>query len=309
MTKILVGALAVFAMSLMPNTKAGSAESTLGTSGQSSASQLMLTALAEPGSPQPGQTFKLMEDLHLSFGLKIWFNTWEDSKFGENLPSPHIIKDSSSGVGYIPTFGLRYKDFFLSASGMFATAYKFDAPPSLTSITGARSFGASRQEADINLGYYLHPMLAVSVGYKGIYQTLHVPKQVVGTDPFSCGAPQPSQYNFDYNGLTVGLAANVPLGKGGLDLLPWGLTIYGNAGGGYMFEHAFKCVSLGNHAAYGVGELGLAYKPGELPLVFTVGYKYQLLNTQLNSTFKSFFNKNSVDDVTRGPLIGLILVF
>ena len=322
MTKVLVGALAVFAVSLMSSTKARSAEYTLsGASGQSSASQIMLTALAEPGSPQAGQTLKLTDDLHLSFGLKIWFNTWEDSKFGRQVPigSPNrIVNMQDDGIGYIPTLGLRYKDFFTSASGMFATAYKFNAPPGgipipvnppQTILTG---IGASRQEADVNFGYYVHPMLAVSIGYKGIFQTLHVPGNVAGLinpDSIACG-PEPSQLKYAYNGPTVGLSANVQLGQGGLGLLPWGLGIYGNLGGGYMFEsHSRVCNSFGNHAAYGVGELGLAYKPGQLPLLFTVGYKYQLLNTQLNNNFKNAFNQNSVDDVTRGPLIGLIFVY
>ena len=72
---------------------------------------------------------------------------------------------------------------------------------------------------------------------------------------------------------------------------------------------SFECAQLGNHAAYFVVEGGLAYKPSQLPLAFTVGYKYQLLNTQLTSGFKRLFGTNSVNDVTSGPLIGLIFVY
>ena len=216
-------------------------------------------------------------------------------------------------IGYIPTLGVRYKDFFASASGMFATAYKFDVPSTFTQLHGGLTgFGASRQEADVNFGYYIHPMLGVSIGYKGIFQTLRIESPPAGGPTGSgCSIPiEPSQQKYNYNGPTVGLSTNVPLGEGGLGLLPWGLNLYGNSGGGYMNATAsFKCAQLGNHAAYFVVEGGLAYKPSQLPLAFTVGYKYQLLNTQLNSGFKSHFGTNSVNDVTSGPLIGLIFVY
>jgi len=261
-----------------------------------------------PGEQPTDKTVQITDDLRFSFGLKLWFNKWENAKFGTN-PGPHILHMDDNSIGYIPTLGLRYKDFFISASGMFATAYKFDVPLSFTQINGDTSFGASRQEADINFGYYIHPMIAASIGYKGTFQTLHIQDHLVGQNPLNRPSPTPAQVKYTYNGPTVGLSTNIPFGEGGLGLLPFGLNLYGNAGGGYLFTStSFKPVEFGNHAAYGVVEGGLAYKPDQLPLVFTVGYKYQLINTQLNSTFKQLFRTNSVNDITSGPLIGLIFV-
>lgn len=277
-----------------------------------------------PGEQPTDKTVPITDDLRLSFGLKLWFNKWENAKFGLNNPDPHIVHMNDSSIGYIPTLGLRYKDFFISASGMFATAYKFDVPLAFTEqstptpgippgqpgfVPGDTSFGASRQEADVNFGYYIHPMLGASIGYKGTFQTLHIQNNVVGGHPRGRPEPTPSQIKYRYNGPTVGLSTNVPFGEGGLGLLPFSLNLYGNAGGGYLFTStSFKPVEFGNHAAYGVVEGGLAYKPDQIPLVFTVGYKYQLINTQLNSNLKQLFRTNSVNDITSGPLIGVIFV-
>lgn len=278
-----------------------------------------------PGEQPTDKTVPISDDLHFSFGLKLWFNKWVNGKFGFNNPDPQILEMHGNGLGYIPTLGLRYKDFFISASGMFATAYKFNVPLAFTEqstptpqfkpgepgfVPGDTSFTASRQEADVNFGYYIHPMIAASIGYKGTFQTLHIQNNLVGGHPRFRPEPTPSQIKYTYNGPTVGLSTNVPLGEGGLGLLPWGLNVYGNAGGGYLFTStSYQPVDIGNHAAYGVVEGGLAYKPDQIPLVFTVGYKYQLINTQLNSSFKSLFRTNSTNDVTSGPLIGLIFVY
>ena len=268
MTKILVGALAVFAMSLVPSTRARSAESTLGTSGQSSASQLMLTALAEPGS----QTVQVTDDLHFSFGLKIWFNKWQNAKFGLGTNPDHILNMDDSGIGYIPTLGVRYKDFFTSASGMFATAYKFDVPSTVHSTTSRISLvsePAAKKLMSISGIMYTQCWRfrsGIRVFFKLSAFRNHLLEQPTVTRMPAC-AIEPSQQKYNYNGPTVGLSTNVPLGEGGLGLLPWGLNIYGNGGGGYMNATAsFECAQLGNHAAYGVVEGGLAYKPSQLPL-------------------------------------------
>ena len=156
MPKIIIVALAAFAISLMPSTKARSAENILlGAFGQPSASQLMLTALAEPGSPQVGKTVQVTDDFRFVVGYRLWLNYWQTNIF---KVSPTIVDpDNDAGcpnslcvinvrgspptinqfaAASIPTLGVRYKDFFASTSVMISPNYNF---PTATEIVAVSS--------------------------------------------------------------------------------------------------------------------------------------------------------------------------
>jgi len=60
-----------------------------------------------------------------------------------------------------------------------------------------------------------------------------------------------------------------------------------------------------NHATYGTVEGGLAFKPGQLPLVFTAGYKWQILNTRIEN---SGVGGKNAPDITRGVMLGVSFV-
>src|SRR5205807_304440 len=81
-----------------------------------------------PGHPTTDRSVQLSDDLHLSLGFRVWVNDW--STFGgvDNPPFPMAIFSTDDWKpGYIPTVGLRYKDFLVSASGMFTPRYHFHA--------------------------------------------------------------------------------------------------------------------------------------------------------------------------------------
>ncbi len=247
---------------------------------------------AEKPRPAPRLIDGMPDDLHLSIGFRAWFNNWLNGKFfaGSGACAKCIVQLDDSSVGYIPTIGVRYKDFFVSASGMLGAHY--------TNKNTSCCPHSSRQEVDVNAGYYIHPSIALSLGYKGVFQ------QFKGTPAF------PPTDHVNYNGPTLGISANVPIPEGGL--LPSGFSVYGSGGGGYMWATQSSCCSISNHAWYGAMEGGLAYKLDTLvpvPLVFTAGYKYQILWTTFRHKFGTFGESHS-QDVTRGPIIGVTaLVF
>jgi|RhiMetdeSRZDD1v2_1073273.scaffolds.fasta_scaffold545461_2 hypothetical protein len=341
MRKIITVALVAFAISLIPSTKARSAENVLlGALDQPSASQLMLTALAEPGSPQVGKTAQVTDDLRVSVGYRLWLNFWQTSivKINTQVVDPdipqNIINITQPGssptidqfaAASIPSVGVRYKDFFASTSVMISPYY-YSTANQIVSGTGPvgtisethtflldHKVRASRIEADINFGYYIHPWIALTMGYKGIFQRFRDQvtefdiSSVHGTvDTSSCPSPTQrtlfctntsSKSNTDYNGGTLGIAANIPIPEGGW--IPTGFSIYGNGAGGGMGATGFK------YALYGTVDVGATYKLTALPLIFSVGYKYQIIRSQT----KGNASENHINDYTRGAILGINYVF
>jgi hypothetical protein len=194
---------------------------------------------------------------------------------------------------------LRYKDFFVSASGFFNNTYSADllnvGPPLF--VPALSDQHAKRKEADVNAGYYIHPWIALSAGYKHISMDFTV-----------SGIPSSILSNkYSYNGPTLGAAVSIPIPEGGL--LPSGLTVYGNGAGGYLWTHGNTqngASQVSNYAYYGVLEGGVAFKFARLPIALTGGYKFQALNMHYKSQASTNLSgRNSQTDVMRGPIIGV----
>jgi hypothetical protein len=272
----------------------------------------------------------LGKDLFLTVGLDVWPHQWQTGTapvFGVNAQSVSTI-----GVGLIPTIGLRYKEnFFLTASYMWTPDYDFGK----TVATGFLANGspqtfeadltATRQEADFIIGYSPLDWLGIAIGYKGIfrdYSFRHV---------FHIIPPSPTFDSLDnyevktyYNGPIFGLV-------GGTKIKESGFSIAGNAFGGYLFTSCSRisnntpstppCPQVSN-GPYAATKLWLRYNPTTLPqLSFTLGYRVQLINTDIKSTSswpRSNFestgldlgpNTSNVIDITHGPIFGLAYGF
>ena len=255
-------------------------------------------ALAQiPGQQPTDKTVQLADDLHLTVGFRSWFNSWTSP--GKFFIGGVALETTSDGIGYIPTLGVRYKDFFVSASGFFNNTYSADllnvGPPIF--LPALFDQHAKRKEADVNVGYYIHPWIALSAGYKHISMDF-----TVSGIPSSALSAQ-----YSYNGPTLGAAVSIPIPEGGL--LPSGLTVYGNGAGGYLWTHGNTqngASLVSNHAFYSVLEGGLAYKFASLPVALTGGYKFQALNMHYKpGQSQSLAGRNSQTDVMRGPIVGV----
>jgi hypothetical protein len=262
-----------------------------------SSSEPARLALAQTPGQQPGdRTAQMGDDLHFTVGYRAWFNSWTTpgkvvlgSQFGAVR-----LETTSDAIGSIPTVGVRYKDFFASASGFFANDYTAD----LIRVSNVNfDQHSKRREADVNVGYYIHPWIALSAGYKHIGMDITI--QGVPSNIFEA--------SYSYNGPTLGAAVSIPLPEGGL--LPSGLTVYGNGAGGYLWTHGNRqngANTVSNHSFYSVLEGGLAYKFASLPVALTGGYKFQALNMHYKSQESSALaGRNSGTDVMRGPIIGV----
>ena len=269
---------------------------------QSSSEPTRLAAAQVPGQQPTDKTVQLADDFHFTVGFRTWFNSWTSpGKFFTCSFGCSGLDTTSDGIGYIPTAGVRYKDFFVSASGFFAERYSADLLNDIVFGNFRLNQHADRREVDVNAGYFIHPWIALTAGYKHIDMDLTV-----------SGIPSTALENkYNYNGPTLGMAVSIPIPEGGL--LPSGLSAYGNGAGGYLWTHGNRqngADKISNYAFYGVLEGGLAYKIASLPVAFTGGYKFQGLNMHYrHGTSVLLSGRNSQTDVMRGPIIGASYIY
>lgn len=251
---------------------------------------IMMTAISVDMAAAEGS------DFHASIGYKAWLNQWQTSYIGAT--GTHILSMTSDyEFTSIPVLGLRYKDFFLSGSYYMET--KFDFPdvsyevtdPSVGTIIETLSASAKRSEWDASFGYYVHPSIAVSVGYKRIAQEY--------TDRYSSPGIiyTPSEFTSKttYKGPTLGILVNAPIGSG--------VGIYGNLAYGPL-KGKFEGESSSFNAPYVLAESGLNYKFEKAPLLINLGYRYQSLDSKPKD-----MGGQIGPDVTKGMVFGLSYIF
>lgn len=297
---------------------------------QSNSSQIMLSAVAEPGSPVVGTSYSVTDRLNFVVGYRLWLNYWQTTiaKVPSVIPDPHgdpsaVVTITDVGdapninqfaAASIPSVAVRYGNFFGSASVMISPDYHFPTKkgqlvsgrttdPINDAIFGVHNFSVdhkvtgSRNEVDVNLGYYIHPWIALTLGYKGVFQKLKDKSTSTNLTHASPVRTTTETTHPQYNGGTIGIATTIPIPEGGW--IPTGFSLYGNGGGGPMGSNEFS------YAWYGTIDAGLAYKPTNLPLLFTGGYKFQIINSKTHSGA----SENHIIDYTRGAILGISYVF
>lgn len=273
---------------------------------------------AMPGQTEIGQS-SFLGDIRVSVGVKMWINSWE--KF---LPDPYAVvmytDRSASELAPIPTVAVKYKDFFISGSYFSNTSYGFSVLQ--TAPTFSRSpfpinlppgtpvhvgIDATREEWDVNLGYFLHPNLAFVVGYKNIDQTFTSTASIAD----SRGQLIPGlgstvvHTKVDYSGPMLGLVGVFPLGHG--------FGLYGNFAYGFLTADFHGYAGANSKSAqYILADGGLSWtyrfddSLAELPLASASifgGYRYQSIEVS------NAIPGKTGSDYTKGFVVGLNLTF
>ncbi|MBI3753587.1 MAG: hypothetical protein HY266_06025 [Deltaproteobacteria bacterium] len=242
-----------------------------------------------------------------SVGYKAWLNTWLTS-YTKNVSQSgaNITTITSDGVvASIPTISLKIENFFISGSYFLSTAYNFPAytetiqnvsgaPSTSTAYTLKTEASAKRNELDLNIGYYFHPAVAVTVGYKQVGQEYTTKASGTGL------VTTTSQSTTTYTGPTIGIMGIAPIGGG--------FMVYGNGAYGIM-KAKYTGSSDQDNASYGSSELGFMYRPADW-IMFNLGYKYQYINTDVTTNNPSYSGYNKLaPDVTQGYILGANLIF
>jgi hypothetical protein len=257
---------------------------------------LLVTGFTNTASADTEETTKVGSDIYFTLGYKTWFNTWQTpfnsfpAEGGANIMS----LTSESVAAPIFSASLKISDFLIAGSYMKTPDYDFpDSEDVLnTSTTGTGAFyvfgtSASRKESDINLGYYVAPAMAITIGMKNVKQTyndLYADRSIFSTSWTK------------YSGPIVGITGGGALGAG--------FAFYGNLSYGFL-KGEFEGDPEKFDATYSSTELGIAYRPVSF-LSFLVGYKYQTIDTKITDPA---FNGQVALDVTKGFILGANLTF
>lgn len=207
----------------------------------------------------------------VSVGVRAWHTDWttfsyftDDGTPPQNLALTQVSADAE--ITLMPLISVRYGNWLGSVSGLPSTDFAFP------------SGSGTREEFDANLGYFVMPSLALTVGYKRVSQS-----------------DGPNRYRPE--GPVVGVTANAPLAG------VW--SMYGSLGVGWLETPSGDAIDF--EADYRLAELGLAYTLGgnRMPRnwTFTGGYRFQVL------TSKDAFNSEDGRDTTQGFTLGVMATF
>ena len=227
------------------------------------------------------------EGMNLVLGLKLW-----QSQFSIQIPFPVTVGgerltpvESEAALVFIPQLSLRYRDWVATLSTQIAKDY------SILFYDGSSLLTIGRSEVDFNLGYYVVPGLAASLGYKRFKLKLDN-----ATDSFT--------------GPTFGLSGTAPLGSD--------LSLYAAAGFASLKDSAPARAGLaspGSRAKYQLTEVGLAYALSGASIArtagLTLGYRTQTLKapTTLRGTTPGSSYKADARHQSSGVTLGLVAAF
>jgi hypothetical protein len=271
-----------------------------------SAGLIALAMLAGPSSARADfdRVFPLGSDFLMTAGVKLWAASWQTGNFSfTSQEGSNSASYGAAAAAAIPSISFKMKNVFLSASALSSGEFDFPAQTDMISLSGAGGTAtlletdskATRDEVDANLGVYVTPGLAFSVGYKGITQEFTVKNRSL-SGPATI--PTTTVGKTKYAGPTFGMLVGAPLGGG--------FTAYGNFVGGILSQEFEPSVPgpAEPDSFYEGAELGVVFKAKNTPLSFTVGYKYQVID---NTTNDKAFKDQNVIDLTRGFIFGLNL--
>ena len=210
---------------------------------------------------QPGPSF--------SIGLRAWNTQWDTFSYDANAGGDPIVTQSPAEdkLVLLPVLSMRWRDFTGSVSLYPSNEHDF--------VNGARG---TRKEFDLNVGYFVIPTVALTLGYKKIEQ-----------------ADGPTTYAL--SGPVIGVSGTAPLASD--------LALYGSFGMGRLKSTSSSTVKF--DADYRLSELGVAYT---LPMAtfvkaitFTAGYRTQVL------TSKEALGNQDGRDLTQGFTFGALASF
>ncbi len=212
--------------------------------------------LAQAQSPAPS----------VSVGLRAWHTQWDTFSYTTDLNGDPVViqAPAKDKLVMLPVLSVRWRDFTGSLSLYPSTDYEF--------VNGDRG---SRKEFDVNLGYFITPGVALTIGHKKI-------EQRGGSDVYELTGP------------VLGISGTAPLGHD--------FSLYGSFGMGKMKSTGSSTVKF--DAEYRLSELGAAYTVPTGTFVkavtFTLGYRTQVL------TSKEATANQDGRDLTQGFTFGVL---
>lgn len=205
----------------------------------------------------------------VSVGLRAWHTQWDTFSYDTNQFGDPVVTQAPARdkLVLLPVLSMRWRDFTGSISLYPSTDHDF--------VSGERG---TRKEFDVNVGYFVTPGVALTLGYKKVEQG------------GSSGV-------YALSGPVAGVSGTAPLGRD--------LALYGSFGMGWMKSTASSTVKF--DADYRLSEFGAAYTLPTSTFVkavtFTLGYRTQVL------TSKNATASQDGRDLTQGFTFGALASF
>ncbi len=262
------------------------------------------------GAGQSGENWSIV------VGAKAWRNEWDlPLEFRADDKTFILEFESDPEITYIPMLLARYGKIFMGGSYIFETDYNFpeqqyhmlwiDANDELQGNTRQLKVSGSRKEWDFNVGYFITPKLAVSLGYKELKREISLLNSWVYDQTYY----QKSFYPLSAHAPIVGIAGAAPIADR--------LNLYGNLAYGWLTGSAYyKFVSNGEvehnnfnlDGNYTFVEVGLNYiLPLKLKIASALsihtGYRFQRLD--MNFDDKDWGHSGDQHDATAGFVLGI----
>ncbi len=213
--------------------------------------------------------------LSVSVGVRAWYTEWTTFSYytGNTQPPQNLALTQVSAddkLTFMPMISVRYGKWLGSLSGLPSTDFRFPYSQ------------GTREEFDANIGYYVIPSVALTLGYKRVVQS-------DGPDHYRPAGP------------VVGISANAPLGGA------W--SMYGSLGVGWLETPGGDDIDF--EADYRLAELGLAYtlNGNRMPRrwTFTGGYRIQVMTSK--DAFPDDASSQDGRDTTQGFTLGVMATF
>jgi hypothetical protein len=208
--------------------------------------------------------------LSVSVGVKAWNTQWDTFSY-QDIGGGNLVVTQSPAhekIVLVPQLSLRYLDFVGSISMYPSTE--------LTFLDGSHG---TRKEFDANLGYYVLPNVALTLGYKKLEQG-------------------DSNNLYQLSGPVIGISGTAPLGKD--------FALYGAFGLGRLKTTSASTVHF-DSADYRLSELGVAYTVATpsiaRALTFTAGYRAQVISS------KDALEGQDGRDLSQGLVLGVVVTF
>ena len=233
-------------------------------------------------------------DWRFTLSAKSWSEAWSGWNYvgdfrgatGRAADPGTLINTSDRGSALITGATVRYKDMFVNMNNSASTSYTF--PTAYDGVSTTLGTTASRAEKDLNLGFYLSPQLALTLGTKTVELTY---------DPTSV-------WTHSFN--TVGLSGSARIRESSFFMYENGaLSISGDTTVSFTATNYTK-----GTPDYKSLEGGLGWAATK-NLIFTAGYKFQdvqLPLTFVNPVLGSVLTINT-RDTTEGFIFGVAVTF
>lgn len=241
------------------------------------------------------------EGFHLTLGVKAWANYWETGfpVDDRNNTGTNVIAASNDSpkVAAIPSVSMRWGRFVASVGYFVKTEYEFTAFTDYQNFTCAGCSAtvvrvastAERKELDANIGWFIHPQVAVTLGYKQvdqIYKTTFTAPGLI----FPPSDPDKTKNT----AVTLGILGSAPIGGG--------FALYGNVAAGPAKAEFVDSTSEKLEGYYHSSEFGFAYGFGGAAI--TLGYKVQVIDYETKGSLQQ-----RIRDTTNGFIAGISYTF